>query len=202
MLRQSKSTPQVSSPGPLQSRSRAEHRSINSACRGAREEGSSAGPAQRTAFFCCCYFAWFLISTGNLISGICGTNSQAGGKPQLLKGRAWQKKQRGLYLQVSGERAQAGGHLRKPQLGAVHRERDAVLFAVALRRAGGSSTWLHRQRLAAGTGEQENGPEEEESAHPGPGRRRSAPGSRHAAGTGSPAGPGVLRMRPGKGRHC
>lgn len=110
-----------------------------------------------------------------------------------------QEKQPGLYLQVSGERAQVGWDLRKPQLGAIHREHDAILLAVALGRAGGHSPRLHRQRLAAGTARQDNAPQEER-AHPHP--QPSAAGPGHAAGTGSPAGPGVGRMRPGKGRHC
>lgn len=117
------------------------------------------------------------------------------------------KEQQGLYLQVSGERVEVGRDLRKPQLGAIHREHDAILLAVALGRAGGSSTWLHRQRLAAGTGRQENSPEEDEEeeeekrAHPRPGRPPAA-GPWHRAGTGSPAGPRAGRMQPGEGRHC
>lgn len=114
-------------------------------------------------------------------------------------GEALQKKQPGLYLQVSGERAQVRWDLRKPQLGAIHREHDAILLAVALGRAGGRSTWLHRHSLAAGTARQDNAPEEQR-AHPRP--SAAAPGAGHAAGTGSPAGPGVGRMQPGKGRHC
>lgn len=78
-----------------------------------------------------------------------------------VQGKALQKQQQGLYLQVSGERAQVGRDLRKPQLGAIHREHDAVLLAVALGRAGGRSTWLPRHSPAAGRGRQENAPEEE-----------------------------------------
>lgn len=80
---------------------------------------------------------------------------------------------------------------------------------------------LHGHRLEAGRGGQKNAPEEE-LVHPHLGCSRgdgarcrrlaptpglswmegSDPAARHAAGRVSPAGRRVVRMQPGKGRHC
>jgi len=133
--------------------------------------------------------------------------------------KALQKEERGLYLQVSCERAQVGRDLRKPQLGAIHREHDAILLAVALGRARGRSALLRRHHLGAGRGGQQDAPEEElvhprlgcgdearcHRLAPPPGlggMEGSDPAAWHAAGRVSPAGWSAVRMQPGKGRHC
>lgn len=130
-----------------------------------------------------------------------------------------ERKGEGLYLQVRREGAEAGGHLRQPQLGAIHREHDPILLAVALGWARGRRTWLRSHRLEAGRGGQEDTPEE--LLHPqraaavgsvrgaaGSPRPRAGlhpgelPGPSVAAGTVPPAVRRGVRMQPGKGRHC
>lgn len=120
-------------------------------------------------------------------------SSEPEGPKSGAKENKKQKEQRGLYLQVGGQRAQGGGHLGQPQLGAIHRQHDAVLLAVTLRRARGRSARLRRSDV--GTARQQNAPEDE-ALHPQLAASSGEPTGIHPHLRAAPTGrPGALRHR-------